>query len=303
VVCVNRFVQTFLLVCGMFQKLQQKWKVSPTQLFLVIATFALGGSATGILARRLMRLIPVEQPFIYGLFYLLILTLIWPLMVILVSIPLGQFSFFSNYLQRMFNRLTRKKSTLRLAIFASGSGSNAEQIMAYFDGHPSIEVTLVVSNKADAGVLAKALTRRVETLVIKKDNFFNGDGYIPLLKEKQIDFIALAGFLLKIPPALIRAFPARIVNIHPALLPKYGGKGMYGHFVHEAVVAAGEAESGITIHFVDEQYDHGATIFQATCPVNPQDTPVSLAAKVLQLEHQHFPRIIEQTMLTQVVKK
>jgi phosphoribosylglycinamide formyltransferase-1 len=126
---------------------------------------------------------------------------------------------------------------------------------------------------------------------------------VPFLREKNIDFIVLAGFLWKIPPALISAYPSRIINIHPALLPKYGGKGMYGHFVHEAVIAAGDTESGITIHFVDEQYDHGGTIFQATCPVSPSDTPESLAKKIHVLEHENFPRVIEQTILTQVVKK
>nr|WP_214460558.1 phosphoribosylglycinamide formyltransferase [Flavihumibacter fluvii] len=224
-------------------------------------------------------------------------------MVILVSIPFGQFTFFRKYLSRIFSRLTGVKGPARVAIFASGTGTNAQKIMEFFDGHPKIKVALVVSNKNEAGVLDKAAARQVETLVIDKESFFRGDSYIPFLKEKKIDFIVLAGFLWKIPPALITAFPSGIINIHPALLPKYGGKGMYGHFVHEAVIAAGEKESGITIHFVDEQYDHGGTIFQATCPVTPQDTPDSLAQKIHHLEHENYPRIIEQTILTQVVKK
>lgn len=287
----------------MFEQLQHKWKVGGTQLLLIICTFAIGGSLTGLVARNIMRFLPVDQPVIWTIIYIVLVTLVWPLMVILVSIPFGQFSFFRKYLARIFSRISGGKSPVRVAIFASGAGSNAQKIMEYFAGHPQISITLVVSNKANAGVLEKALTRRVETLVIEKESFFRGDGYIPVLREKKIDFIVLAGFLWKIPPALITAFPARIINIHPALLPKYGGKGMYGHFVHEAVIAAGEKESGITIHFVDEQYDHGGTIFQATCPVTDQDTPETLAAKIHLLEHENFPRIIEQTILTQVVKK
>lgn len=287
----------------MFEKLQHKWKVGGTQLLLIIATFATGGSLTGMVARNLMRLLPVEQPVLWTIIYIILVTLIWPLMVILVSIPFGQFSFFRKYLSRMLNTITGTHRPVRVAIFASGAGSNAQKIMEYFEGHQKITVALVVSNKAEAGVLEIAASQKVDTLVIEKEHFFRGDGYVPLLQEKKIDFIVLAGFLLKIPPALIAAFPGRMINIHPALLPKYGGKGMYGHFVHEAVIAAGELESGITIHFVDEQYDHGGTIFQAKCPVTPADTPESLAKKIHALEHENFSRIIEQTILTQVVKK
>lgn len=287
----------------MFEKLQHKWKVGGTQLLLIIATFATGGSLTGMVARNLMRLLPVEQPVFWTIIYIILVTLIWPLMVILVSIPFGQFSFFLKYLSRMFHTITGTHEQVRVAIFASGAGSNAQKIMEFFEGHPKIAVALVVSNKAEAGVLQIAASRKVDTLVIEKEHFFRGDAYIPLLQEKKIDFIVLAGFLWKIPPALIAAFPARMINIHPALLPKYGGKGMYGHFVHEAVIAAGELESGITIHFVDEQYDHGGTIFQAKCPVTPGDTPYSLAKKIHALEHENFSRVIEQTILTQVVKK
>lgn len=287
----------------MFEKLQHKWKVGGTQLLLIIATFATGGSLTGMFARNLMRLLPVEQPVFWTIIYIILVTLIWPLMVILVSIPFGQFSFFRKYLSRMLNTITGTHGQVRVAIFASGAGSNAQKIMEFFEGHQKITVALVVSNKAEAGVLRIAASRQVDTLVIEKEHFFRGDAYVPLLQEKKIDFIVLAGFLWKIPPALITAFPARMINIHPALLPKYGGKGMYGHFVHEAVIAAGELESGITIHFVDEQYDHGGTIFQAKCPITPADTPESLAKKIHALEHENFPRVIEQTILTQVVKK
>jgi phosphoribosylglycinamide formyltransferase-1 len=134
-------------------------------------------------------------------------------------------------------------------------------------------------------------------LLIEKDRFFAGDAYVPLLQSKKIDFIVLAGFLWKIPQTLISAYPNSIINIHPALLPKYGGKGMYGIHVHAAVLQSGDAQSGITIHYVDEQYDNGDVIFQETCPVLPTDTPESLAMKIHKLEHQHFPRVIEQVAL------
>lgn len=193
-----------------------------------------------------------------------------------------------------FNPLTQRK---KIAIFASGAGSNAKKIIAHFLHHPSIEVALIVSNKPDAGVLNIAKEYGLPTIIIEKERFFRGDAYVANLIEINIDFIVLAGFLWKIPATLITAYPNKIVNIHPALLPKYGGKGMYGQFVHEAVIAAKEKESGITIHLVDEKYDHGHTLFQATCPVLENDTPETLAQKIHQLEHQHFPIQIEKLLV------
>ena len=185
----------------------------------------------------------------------------------------------------------------RIAIFASGAGSNAKQIIKYFTNHACIQVALIVCNKPGAGVLQVAAQNDVPTLLIEKEQFFRGNAYVNELKAANIDFIILAGFLWKIPTALIHACPNKIINIHPALLPKYGGKGMYGQFVHEAVIAAQEKESGITIHVVDELYDHGQTIFQATCPVLPIDTPATLAQKIHALEHQHYPVEIEKFIL------
>ena len=183
----------------------------------------------------------------------------------------------------------------KIAVFASGAGTNAGKIIDRFPKNNSaeIEVALVVCNKPGAGVLKIAEENNIPTLLIDKEKFFHGDGYIKELKEKGIDFIILAGFLWKIPDALIKAFPKKIINIHPALLPKYGGKGMYGRFVHEAVIAAKEKESGITIHYVDELYDHGDIIFQALCPVAENDTADVLAARISKLEHEHFPAVIE----------
>ncbi|MBL7738494.1 MAG: phosphoribosylglycinamide formyltransferase [Chitinophagaceae bacterium] len=189
-----------------------------------------------------------------------------------------------------------------IAIFASGAGSNAQKIIDHFRNlSPSLskgegasaEVSLIICNKPGAGVLSIAEKEDIPVMFIEKEKFFRGNAYVNELKEKQIDFIVLAGFLWKIPDTLVRAFPRRIINIHPALLPKYGGKGMYGNNVHAAVLAAGEKESGITIHYVDEQYDNGDIIFQATCPVLSDDTPDSLARRIHQLEHEHFPKVIE----------
>jgi phosphoribosylglycinamide formyltransferase 1 len=184
----------------------------------------------------------------------------------------------------------------RIAIFASGAGSNAQKILEHFSKHASVSVALIVCNKPGAGVLNIAASHHIPTLLIEKEQFYRGDGYVPFLKEQKIDWIILAGFLWKIPSSLIMAYPQRIINIHPALLPKYGGKGMYGNHVHEAVLAAGESESGITIHYVDEQYDHGDTIFQARCEVRKEDNSETLAKRIHALEHAHFAKVIEQLL-------
>ena len=187
----------------------------------------------------------------------------------------------------------------RIAIFASGTGSNAQKILAHFQSSNKIEVALIVSNKTNAGVLNFAKEYSTPTLIIEREKFLKGDGYVPELQAAGIDWIILAGFLWKIPPTLINQWGKRIINIHPALLPKYGGKGMYGEAVHRAVLAANEKESGITIHYVDEQYDHGATIFQATCSVLSTDLVENLAEKIHALEHLHYPVVIEKVILSQ----
>lgn len=180
-----------------------------------------------------------------------------------------------------------------IAVFASGAGSNAQRIIDHFRGHAEVLIALIVCNKPGAGVISIAEKEGIPSLLIEKETFFRGGGYVDKLRSMGIDFIVLAGFLWKIPDALIAAYPSKIVNIHPALLPKYGGKGMYGNFVHEAVIAAGEKESGITIHYVDGHYDNGDIIFKATCRVEPEDTADTLAAKIHQLEYEHYPKVIE----------
>jgi len=182
----------------------------------------------------------------------------------------------------------------QIAIFASGAGSNAARMIDYFRHHNTIKISLIVCNKPGAGVLDIAEKEEIPVLMIEKEVFFRGNGYVPELKKAGIDFLVLAGFLWKIPTALVKAWPGKIINIHPALLPKYGGKGMYGRYVHEAVIAAGEKETGITIHYVDEIYDHGKVLFQARVELGPADTPETVAQKVHQLEYEHFPKIIEE---------
>ena len=187
----------------------------------------------------------------------------------------------------------------KIAIFASGSGSNAENIIQYFAQKPQFCVKSVFCNVPDAYVLERAKKYRIPSFVYNREEFRNPDKVFRQLQEQEIDFIVLAGFLWLMPSFITAAWPNKIVNIHPALLPAYGGKGMYGHHVHEAVIAAGEKESGITIHYVNDHYDQGAIIFQAKCPVLPTDTPDDLAARVHELEYRYFPQIIAETILKQ----
>lgn len=183
-----------------------------------------------------------------------------------------------------------------LAVFASGAGSNTQKIIDYFRNHASIQVALVVCNKAGAGVLQIAEKEAIPFLILEKEKFFSAGSYVMELKEKGIGFIVLAGFLWKVPSAFINAYAHKIVNIHPALLPQYGGKGMYGSAVHEAVIRSKETRSGITIHYVDDRYDHGKTILQVTCRVEENDTPETLAHKIHQLEHEYYPKVIEKVV-------
>jgi len=185
---------------------------------------------------------------------------------------------------------------IKLAVFASGNGSNAQKLIDYFRNSSVASVALIVCNKPGAGVLQIAANENIPSLLIEKETFFRGDAYVPALKERQIGFLVLAGFLWKIPAKLIEVYPKQIVNIHPALLPKYGGRGMYGQYVHEAVLQAGERESGITIHYVDEHYDNGDVIFQTACPVLASDTPETIAQRIHELEYLHYPRVVEEVL-------
>lgn len=179
-----------------------------------------------------------------------------------------------------------------IAIFASGSGTNAENMVRYFNQSDAIRIKVVLSNNPNAFVLERMGKLNIPTVVFNSDQLYGGK-VLDWLNGYGVDYIVLAGFLKLIPLNIIRAFPNRIVNIHPALLPKHGGKGMYGMRVHEAVIAAGDTESGITIHLVNERYDEGSIIFQTQCPVLPSDTPQTLADKIHQLEYQHYPRVVQ----------
>jgi phosphoribosylglycinamide formyltransferase 1 len=181
----------------------------------------------------------------------------------------------------------------RIAIFASGSGTNAEEIMKYFKNHAAIEVAGLVSNNAQAYALERAKKYGVPVFVFDRKLFRESQIVLEWLTERKITHVVLAGFMWLIPEYLLRAFPNRIINIHPALLPKFGGKGMYGMHVHEAVKATNEAVTGITIHLVNEKYDEGKILFQATCEVTPADTPEDIAHKVHALEYANYPRVIE----------
>lgn len=181
----------------------------------------------------------------------------------------------------------------KIAVFASGAGSNAAKIIEHFRHHDRARVSLIVCNNPAAGVLQIADKENIPALLLEKEKFFRDDAYAGELKARGIDLIVLAGFLWKIPATLVKSFPHRIINIHPALLPQYGGKGMYGQNVHRAVIANKEKESGISIHYVDEIYDNGEIIFQATCPVEEKDTPELLAHRIQVLEHIHYPAVIE----------
>jgi len=314
----------------MFRRLKEKWKLNWTGFVLVFTTFALGGSLCGYTGKKLMAFTSLDKGLFYYIVYIILVTIIWPLCVLTVSIPMGQFPFFKNYLAKMWRRISggggSEKGKVkgerdvhgqnpnptsdirhltsdikRIAIFASGAGSNAAKIIAHLKDHPAIQVALIVCNKPGAGVIQIAATHNIQVLMIEKEKFFRGDAYVDEIKhQSKIDFIVLAGFLWKVPIALIQAYLNRIINIHPALLPKYGGKGMYGMLVHEAIIKAGEKESGITIHYVNEHFDEGEAIFQAHCEVTPDDTPETLAQKIHQLEHEHFPKIVEKVVLTQM---
>ncbi len=302
-------------------KLREKWGLAPVQFWLVILTFALGGSLSGRLCSFLLKLAFSEKNWAYWLVYPIVLTILWPFSVLFVSLLTGQFRFFKGYLGRVGAKLVggigagssgatatgTGAAPIHLAIFASGAGSNARKIIEYFEnqyvsefsndtkaGRP-IKLSLIVCNVPTAGVLEIAKEKGIPTLLINKSEFA-ASGYVESLRNSDIDFIVLAGFLWKVPEVLVKAYPKAIINIHPALLPNYGGKGMYGSRVHEAVIAAGESKSGITIHWVDENYDEGDIIFQAECTIAAGDTPEILAQKIHALEHQHFAPVIEKLL-------
>ena len=285
----------------MFKKLQQKWKVGGLQLFLILCTFAVTGSLTAFISERITNWVGFDENTLFAWKILLRLGILifgYQFIILTVSFFFGQFRFFWNYEKKILakmgfiKRQAAKIDLFRLAIFASGRGSNAEKIIQFFDNEQIVEISMVVSNKPEAGVLDIARRHNIKTLVIDKKTFTQTDQYVQLLKNEGITHIILAGFLWKVPETMINAYRNKILNIHPALLPNFGGKGMYGDKVHEAVIASGQKETGITIHLVDEHYDHGKTVFQATTTVEEHDTQTSIAEKIHALEHLNYPRVI-----------
>lgn len=304
----------FSSLCSMFENLQKKWKVSPSQLFLILCTFAVTGTLTAYISRSITSWIGFDENTLLLwkiLLRLAVLIFGYQVIILIVAFCFGQFPFFWNYEKKILHRMglmtgtghkgqgtrdsnkNKSENIYNIAIFASGAGSNAQKIIQYFENHTSIHVSLVVCNKPGAGVIQIASNAGIPVLMIERKAFLESNQYVQEIKNQGITHIVLAGFLWKIPVNLIAAFPNRIINIHPALLPNYGGKGMYGSHVHEAVIAAGEPVSGITIHLVDEHYDHGTTLFQAEVSIAADETPESLASKIHVLEHTHYPRVIE----------
>lgn len=281
----------------MFKSLQKKWKVSASQLVLILCTFATTGTLTAYISRSItewLNLDPKNDWELRLVLRLIVLIFGYQVIILIVSFFFGQFKFFWNYEKKILRRMKfMPPASANIAIFASGKGSNAEKIIQYFENHRYIHIKLVVCNKVGAGVLDIAANNGIPTLMLEKSSFYETEKYVQEFVNHNITHIVLAGFLWKIPENMVKTFSGRIINIHPALLPNYGGKGMYGENVHKAVLKAGDTESGITIHLVDEEYDHGKTFFQATIPVTSSDTPDSLAEKIHALEHQHFPPQIE----------
>ena len=193
----------------------------------------------------------------------------------------------------MQNSTIFKEIMKNIAIFASGSGTNAENLVRFFRTSSFGQVSLVLTNRPDAGVIQRAQSDDIECIVFNRRQFYDTNEVVDLLVERGIEFVILAGFLWLVPDNLLELYDNKIVNIHPALLPKYGGKGMYGHFVHEAVITNAEKESGITIHYVNSRYDEGDVILQARCKIEIDDTPDSLASKIHALEYEHFPKAVE----------
>lgn len=192
-------------------------------------------------------------------------------------------------------------SQINIALFASGNGSNAEKFFEHFRNHDSVKIGCLLSNNADAFALTRAENNQIPTFTFNRHEFRETDAVLLYLQDKGITHIVLAGFMWLVPPYLIQAYPNRIVNIHPALLPKYGGKGMYGDHVHKAVIENKEEESGITIHYVNEIYDDGKIIFQGRCKVLGEDDPDTLAERIHQLEYEYYPKVVEAVVLNQKI--
>ncbi|MEO5985274.1 MAG: phosphoribosylglycinamide formyltransferase [Ferruginibacter sp.] len=277
----------------MLNKLREKWGINSRRFFLVLCTFAVTGSFTAWIGNNISNWLNVERyTLAWWIFKIAVFGIGYQVLILFFGFCFGQFAFFWNFEKRLLAHLgfIKKTSNIHLAIFASGAGSNAKKIIEYFKGSPDVRIVLIVSSNPNAGILDIAKEKDIES-------FICGKGETPatllnILEKKKVNYLILAGYLKIVPPAIIKAFPKKIINLHPALLPSYGGKGMYGLNVHEAVINNKEKESGITIHFADELYDHGEIIFQEKCAVNENETPATLAAKIQALEHIWYSQVI-----------
>ncbi|MEO7444498.1 MAG: phosphoribosylglycinamide formyltransferase [Ferruginibacter sp.] len=284
----------------MLKKLREKWNVNSRDFIWILVCFAVTGSITAWVSKVITTWITVEKwSASWWMLKGAVLFIGYPIFLLIIGYCLGQFNFFGPFVKKLYGKkviVRTKNERVNIAIFASGAGSNAREIIRYFQHHSTIHVKLIVSNKPGAGVIQVAETNGISYKIINKPQMHSGD-FVLYLKAEKIDWVILAGFLLKIPPALLEAYPNKIINLHPALLPAYGGAGMYGKYVHEAVLANKETQSGITIHYVDDVYDHGEIISRFECPVNENDTVESLAEKIHALEHRHFAGVIESTII------
>ncbi|MEO6405098.1 MAG: phosphoribosylglycinamide formyltransferase [Ferruginibacter sp.] len=280
----------------MLKKLQRKWNVNAQDFLWIMVCFAVTGSTTAWVSKAITGWLDVPKfSFTWWTLKVGVLFIGYQVFLLFFGFCFGRFWFFWKYEKKLLYRLgllPKEKKETRLAIFASGAGSNAKKIIEHFQNHALIKVSLVVCNKPQAGVIDLARQSNVEVFMIKKNDLSDGT-LLNKLQKHKIDWIILAGFLLKIPAGIIQVYPNRIINVHPALLPAYGGDGMYGSRVHEAVILNKEKQSGITIHYVDELYDHGEIVEQHYCPVDEQETSSSLAEKIHSLEHKHFASAIE----------
>ena len=288
----------------MFSRLKKHWKADNKKLFLILLTFTITGSLTAWLSSRIGIWLMLEK-FSFGWWLTKIVVFIfgYQVLILIIGFCLGQFPFFWNYEKKILRSLHLLKKInagenlqiKNICLFVSGTGTNAQKIIDHFRNHPSIRIVLMVCNNPKAGAITIAKEQNIPLLLINR-SALQEPAFVKQLSPYNLDLVVLAGFLLKIPETLLKAYPGKIINLHPALLPAYGGAGMYGAAVHKAVIADGQKESGITIHYVDDEYDHGEIIFQKRCLIDNNESIESLTGKIRSLEHENFALTIEKLL-------
>lgn len=288
----------------MFTRLKKHWKADNKKLFFILLTFTITGSLTAWLSNRIGVWLLLDK-FSLGWWLSKILVFIfgYQVLILIIGFCLGQFPFFWNYEKKILHalRLLKKINTnenlqiKNICLFVSGAGTNAQKIIDHFRNHPSIRVVLIVCNNPKAGAVTIAKQENIPLLLINRYTLQEST-FVKKLSTYNIDLVVLAGFLLKIPEALLKAYAGKIINLHPALLPAYGGAGMYGAAVHKAVIADGQKESGITIHYVDDEYDHGEVILQKRVGLDENESLETLIGKIRSLEHENFAPTIEKLL-------